>query len=150
MNAPIRPLATCPLCRAVIEYWPPNHPLQDCRQCMRPLALIPAFRRRMKAYRIVSVYAIGKNVTALVALAALLSISTNLLHLRLLATLAVSAFLVRGALEIADGLAGYKSRIDFSWNEMKIDMTARRYSVAKIALGSCLLALGLVGIGAQL
>lgn len=118
---------------------------------MRPLALIPAaFRRGMKAYRIVSVYAIGKNVTALFALAALLSISINLHDLRLIATLAVSAFVMRGALEIADGLAGYKSRIDFSWNQMKIDMTARRYSVAKIALGSCLIALGLVGIGAQI
>lgn len=150
MNAPIRPLATCPLCRSVVEYWPPNQPLQECKRCMRPLALFPVMKSKIRAYRIIPVYAVGKHVSAIVALTALLSISANILHLKVLATLAVSAFLVRGAIEIADGMAGYRSQIDFSWSQTRQDGIARRYSVAKIAVGGFLLGLGIVGIGAQI
>lgn len=149
MNAPIRPLATCPMCNMPIEYWPENKPFQDCRHCLRPLALFPVIKTQPRTYRIMSVFSVGKNVTALLALAALLSLSLSIMHLRVLAAVVASTFLVRGALEAADGLAGLKSGVDFSWGNMRMDKTAKRSSWAKIAIGLGLLGLGLVGIGAQ-
>lgn len=71
------------------------------------------------------------------------------MHLRVLAAVVASTFLVRGALEAADGLAGLKSGVDFSWGNMRMDKTAKRSSWAKIAIGLGLLGLGLVGIGSQ-
>ena len=56
-----------------------------------------------------SVFSLGKNMTAILALVALLSLPMSVIHLRVLATVVVSAFLVRGALEAADGLAGLRS-----------------------------------------
>lgn len=96
-----------------------------------------------------SVLSLGKNITAILALVALLSLPMSVIHLRVLATIVVSAFLVRGALEAADGLAGLRSGVDFSWGIMKMDKTAKRSSYAKIAIGLGLLGLGLIGIGAQ-
>lgn len=149
MNAPITPLATCPLCRTAIDYWPKNHPVKECNRCMRPLALVPTLSRHIRAYKIVSVYAAAKNLTAVIALIALLSLSIRIAQLQTLALIVVSAFLVRGAIEAADGLAGLRSGVDFSWGMIRSDTTAKRYSVAKIAAGIFLLILGIVGIGAR-
>lgn len=149
MNAPIRPLATCPLCKEPIEYWPAKKPFQDCRKCLRPLTLLPVASTKPRAYRIASVLGMGKQATAILALGTLLSLSMNLGHLNVLTIIVVTAFLVRGAFEAADGMAGIKSGIDFSWGRMRNDTTARRRSYAKIAIGLALLGMGVVGIGAS-
>ena len=149
MNAPIRPLATCPLCMVPIEYWPENKPIQDCRRCLRPLALIPIINFKPRSYRIMSVFSLGKNMTAILALVALLSLPMSVIHLRVGVGAGGQAGVDRGALEAADGLAGLRSGVDFSWGIMKMDKTAKRSSYAKIAIGMGLLGLGLIGIGAQ-
>lgn len=140
------PATSCPVCREIIRYWPRHRWFQLCRNCLRPLAVLPVWPSPYRIYRIVNLLGFARYGAASLALVALGGLITRLAPLPTAVIFCAAAFGLQGFADVADGLAGIRTNYARNWGRLHIGRTARAQSAAKCASGTILLLLAAFGL----
>ncbi|MBK6708701.1 MAG: hypothetical protein IPG54_15035 [Sphingomonadales bacterium] len=141
-----QPGTDCPYCSARITSWPEKMPVHGCERCLRPLYIRPARISRPRIYRILPLFSLAKQATAIAALAILVAMALNMVSIRAIYAAVIITFFVHGSMDLADGFLARKSGIDRSWNKLTQPGKVPLQAAIKMLAGALLIAASLFGV----
>jgi hypothetical protein len=144
MNMVSLPRPACPYCTQSLVMWPRATPFYHCHKCQRPLARYP-LQRSPRIYRIFSVIAAAKGITAATGALALFAMIALHMPLPGLGIAVAIQLAIYGATDITDGVLGLGSNVDRSARSVRVGSSARRWAWAKIVFGATNCALAAFG-----
>ena len=142
-------LPPCPYCGALLPYWPRGAPAHGCRTCLRPLVILPGTVCRPRYYRIHTLFGIVKVLTALGAILIILGLGSGHASPSVLVAMTIMVLFAHGSMDMADGILGFKTGIDRTWNRQTPHSASKFGAFLKLAFGLLLLAGSALGLSTR-
>lgn len=136
------PAVKCPCCGTVVNTVPRPLSIDPCEICGRPLALIP-WGRTYRLYNVLDFIGRLHGVGTLILVLGF--VFSNMTALAFAKAFTILLFIV-GSVLITDGVIGFRTAIDRSWNFIRRGSSARLYATGKIISGTAGLVLTTVGL----
>lgn len=139
------PVVKCPCCGTVVNTVPRPLSIEPCEMCRRPLALIPIMPWR-HTYRLYNVLDLVGRLHGVGTLILVLGFAfSNMTALAFAKAFTILLFII-GSILITDGVIGWRTAIDRSWNFIRRGSSARLYAAGKIVSGTAGLVLTTLGL----
>ena len=145
MHGPRR-FPRCPCCGASVCEWRRGSPVEGCRQCRRPMALMRYPLPWKSPLRLLGLFDMASSLQAYatIAIGALFALGTLSLP-GLVKAIAILLY-VMGSILLADGVLGLVSGIDRTWGRIHYGGRAMAFASGKLVLGSLALMLTIIGL----
>jgi hypothetical protein len=138
------PRTRCPYCTYVLQPWRGRRLVGLCRECRRPLALLPAITNP-RVFRVWNVFSAIYVAALPVIGGAIVSTAIGGLPPHKLLLVITIMLLLWGAIDLWEGYAGVRTRITRKGTKLFEGASARRFSVLRIVAGSASLLMGVTG-----